>query len=85
MKVTVYHEGEGCLVTLDDVTYTDDNTTWFTETNNSREVAMITDYQGGLLIKNCGYCYPIWLYDVSRAEIGFSRRKARALLKRLNY
>jgi hypothetical protein len=32
----------------------------------------ITDFKGGVIIKELGYGYPIWLYDVTRSEIGHS-------------
>ena len=82
MKITAYNPHKGRSETLD-VEYTADNTTWFTDTGNPDDILMITDYPGGLLLQNCGYRYPIWLYDVSRAEICFSRTDARKLLKRI--
>jgi hypothetical protein len=84
MKITAYNPQKGRLETLD-VEYTTENTTWFTDTGNPRDISMITDYQGGILLQNCGYHYPTWLYDLSRAEIGFSRTEAKKLVKRINY
>ena len=84
MKITVYNPQKGRLETLD-VIYTAENTTWFNDTGKPGSVVMITDYRVGLLIKESGYNYPTWLYDFSRSDIGFSRAKARALLKQFVY
>lgn len=78
MESTVYNPQKGRLETLD-VDYTDENTTWFKVTRNNSDIYMITDFQGGLLIRELGYSYPIWLYDISRADIGYSRKKAKQL------
>ena len=40
---------------------------------------MITDAFDGLLTKEYGYNYPVWIDGVSRAEIGHSRHKASSL------
>jgi hypothetical protein len=37
---------------------------------------MITDFEGDLLIREFGYDYPLRIYSVCRADIGFDRRKA---------
>ena len=42
-------------------------------------VCMITDFEGGILINEFGYGYPVWIYDVSRAQIGYNQRKAKEL------
>jgi hypothetical protein len=41
---------------------------------------MITDWEGGLLIKS-GFNYPVWVYDVTRADIGYSQKRAKELLR----
>ena len=43
-------------------------------------VTLIADCDGGLLIK-VGFNCPIYLYDVSRADIGYSQKKARELIR----
>jgi len=78
MECTVYNPQKGGLETLD-VEFTAANTTWFDYGRNS-SVTMITDWGGGLLIKS-GFNYPTWVYDVSRADIGYSRKKARELMR----
>ena len=42
---------------------------------------MITDFEGGLIIKKLDYNYPIWLYDISRADIDYSQKKAKLLIR----
>lgn len=76
MECTVYNPQKGRLETLE-VEITQENTTRFSSRGNG-SVTMITDWDGGLLIKS-GFDYPIWVYDVSRADIGYSQKKAREL------
>jgi hypothetical protein len=40
---------------------------------------MITDFKAGIIIKELGYGYPVWIYDVSRSEIRYSHKKAKEL------
>jgi hypothetical protein len=80
MELTVYNPQKGQLETLD-VEFTDENTTWFENSGNARTVSTITDFGGGLLIKKVDSSYPIWLYDLSRAEIDYSHKKAKQLIK----
>lgn len=76
MECTVYNPQKGRLETLD-VELTDENTTHF-YSRRSGSVSMIADWDGGLIIK-FGYDYPMYIYDVTRAEIGFSSKKAEHL------
>ena len=76
MECTVYTPQKGRLETLD-VEFTEDNTTHF-YSRRSDSVTMIADWDGGLLIKS-GYDYPIYIYEVSRAEVGFNSKKAEQL------
>ena len=39
------------------------------------------DFDGGLVISDSGYSYPVLIYDVSRADINHSRLKALELLQ----
>lgn len=78
MECTLYNPQKGRLETLD-VELTEDNTTHF-YSRRSGSVTMITDWDGGLLIKS-GYDYPMYLYGVSRAAIGFSRNRAEQLMR----
>lgn len=73
MECTVYNPQKGRTETLD-VEFTLANTTHFTSGSNDR-VTMITDLDGGLLIKS-EFDYPVYVYDVTRADIGFSQKKA---------
>ena len=59
--------------------FNENNTTWFSECRTARDIRMISDLDGGLLISEFDYTYPIWIYDVSRADIGYDQKKARQL------
>lgn len=76
MECTVYNPQKGRLETIK-IEFTADNTTHFTSRGNG-SATEITDWDGGLLIKS-GFDYPVYLYDVSRADIEFSQKKAREL------
>jgi hypothetical protein len=74
-EITIYNFQKSRLETIN-FEFTDKNTTWFDDCVNDQDVHMITDAFGGLLIREYGYNYPVWIDGVSRAEIGYSRRKA---------
>lgn len=76
MKCLVFNPQKGRLETLD-VELTPENTTRFTSRGHG-SVTMITDWNGGLLIKT-DFDHPTYVYDVSRADIGYNQRKAREL------
>jgi hypothetical protein len=76
MECLVYNPQKGRLESLE-VELTPENTTRFTSCGNA-SVTMITDWDGGLLIKS-GFDHPVYIYDVSRADIGHSQKKAREL------
>lgn len=78
MEMTVYNPHKGRLETIDAV-FTDENTTWFENCADDHDVSMITDFQGDILISEFGYSYPIRIYSVSRADIGYDQRKAKEL------
>lgn len=78
MEETVYNPQKGRLETIQ-VEYSKQNTTWFDNWVDSEDIYMITDYKGGILIKECNYTYPVWLYDVSRAKINYDQEKAKEI------
>ncbi len=78
MEYTVYNLQKGRLETVE-VEFTEENTTWFSDRGNG-SVTLIADWKGGLLIK-AGFNYPIYLYDVSREDIGYSQKRARSLMR----
>lgn len=78
MKITVFNPQKGRQETID-IEFTGNNTTWFNEYRTARDISMITDFDGGLLISEFDYTYPIWIYDVSRADIGYDQKKAKQL------
>jgi len=80
METTVYNPQKGRLETIA-VEFTKDNTTWFENYCGPRGIYMITDFEGGLLVRESDYTYPVWIYEISRADIGHSQKKARQLLQ----
>lgn len=81
MEITVYNPQKGRLETID-AEFTKKNTTWFEKYRTPRDIHMITDFEGGILIQEFDYTYPFWIYDVSRADIGYDQKKARQLRRR---
>lgn len=79
METVVFNPQKMRLETIK-IRFTAANTTWFDSCQN-RDIYSITDYAGGLVITECNYNYPVWLYGVSRASIGYSRSRAFKLLK----
>lgn len=77
--MTVCNPQKGRLETID-VEITEKNTTWFDNCMDNEDIYMITDVKGGLVIKELGYTYPTWIYDVSRDDIGHERKKAKELI-----
>ena len=78
METTVYNPQKGRLETVD-VEFTNDNTTWFSQCRNANDISRITDFEGGILISECSYNYPIRIYDTSRADIRYDQKKAKEL------
>ena len=78
MEITVCNPQKGRYETID-VAFTDENTTWFDECEDSHGIFSITDLQGGILIKEADYTYPLYVYDISRSDIGHDHGRARAL------
>ena len=80
MEMTVYNPQKGRLETLD-VEINKNNTTWFNNDRTPRNIRMITDYQGGIIIAEFDYTYPIWIYGVTRADIAYGTQKAKRLIR----
>ncbi len=78
MEMTVYNPQKGRLETIDTI-LTEENTTWFDHCTGVHEIYTITDFEGDLLIREFEYAYPIRIYNVCRADIGFDQRKAEEL------
>jgi hypothetical protein len=78
MEETVYNPQKGRLETIQ-VEYTRENTTWFDNNARKENIYMITAFDGGMLIKECDYTYPVWVYDVSRADINYDQDKAKKI------
>ena len=78
METTICNPQKGRIETID-VVFTGENTTWFDECDDSNGIFSITDLQGGILIKEADYTYPLYVYDICRADIGYNHSRARAL------
>jgi hypothetical protein len=78
MKITVCNPQKGRLETID-IVVTENNTTWFNQCRTTGDIRMITDFDGGLLISGFDYTYPLWIYNVSRADIGYDQKNAKQL------
>jgi hypothetical protein len=78
METTVCNPQKGGLETID-VEFTPDNTTWFDDCEDNHGILSITDLRGGILIKEEAYTYPLYLYDINRADIGHDHARARAI------
>ena len=78
MGKSVYNPQKGRIETVD-IEFTNDNTTWFSHYKNARDISMITDFDGDLLISEFGYTHPVRIYGISRADIGYDQKKARQL------
>jgi len=78
METTVYNPQKGRLETVD-VEFTNDNTTWFRQCKNADDISMITDFAGDILISEFGHRYPLRIYDISRADIGYDQKNAKKL------
>jgi hypothetical protein len=78
MQQTVYNPQKGRLETID-ITFTDNNTTWFDAADDSSGVSLIADFEGGLVIAGSNYSYPVLIHDVSRSDINHDRQQAKEL------
>jgi hypothetical protein len=78
MQITIANPQKGSLETID-IEFTDQNTTWFDDEENTNGVYRVTDFEGGLLISELDYSYPILIYDKSRKDIDYDKHKANEL------
>ena len=81
MQITIENPQKARLETID-IEFTDENTTWFDDEENTDGIYKVTDFEGGLLISELPYSYPILIYDVSRKDIGYDKHKADELKRR---
>jgi hypothetical protein len=82
MELTIYNPQKARRETIH-VDITEQNTTWFNNCRKESEIYSITDFKGGLLIKKYGYTCPIWVYDISRADIRYNQKRAQKALKKV--
>ena len=76
---TVYNPQKGRLEMID-VSVTAENTTWFQSDRTPCPIFAITDHEGGLLIRESGYSYPVLIYNITRSDIGHCWKKAKGLM-----
>ncbi|MCW3974752.1 MAG: hypothetical protein NWE86_00720 [Candidatus Bathyarchaeota archaeon] len=77
MEISIYNSLKSRLETID-IEFTEKNTTWF-DCENDNDIYMITDFNDGILIKELGYSYPIWIDGETRASIAYDQQKAKKL------
>ena len=75
MDVTVWNSAKSRLETMD-IEFTDKNTTWFDDEEETTVVYMLTDVDGGLLISERSYDYPVFIIDKSRQDVNYDAQKA---------
>jgi hypothetical protein len=78
MQITIANPQKGRSETID-IEFTDQNTTWFDDKKNTDGIYRVTDFEGGLLISELDYSYPILIYDKSRKDIDYDKHKANEL------
>jgi hypothetical protein len=82
METTIYNSAKSRIETIN-IDITKKNSTWFDDVTQADAVYRITDFKGGLLIKKNNYEYPVWINDISRADVDHDRRKAQKILRSL--
>jgi hypothetical protein len=75
MGITIWNSAKSRLETMD-IEFTDKNTTWFEDEKETPVVYMLTDVDGGLLISERSYDYPVFIIDKTRQDINYSAQKA---------
>ena len=78
MSITIFNTAKSRLETVE-FEISRENTTWFDDYEKDYEAYTITDMNGGLLISELGYGYPVWFDDISRADIGYDKQRATEL------
>jgi len=78
MSILAYNYHKGRTETID-IEFTNDNTTWFNNCRTARDIYMITDFEGGILLGEFDYTYPLLIYNISRADINYDQKKAKQL------
>ena len=73
MELTTYNHQRGRL-RMHEVTFTVDNSAWLKYSCSSTAVGAIMDLKGRAIIQKNDYSYPIWLYEISRANIDHKKQ-----------
>ena len=85
MQMTIYNSAKCRLETVR-FEIKEENTTWFDDSPEPDSIYTITDFEGGLLIKQGLYDTPIWIDGVSRDDIGNDQYQVEKLLnERVGY
>ena len=75
MGITIWNSAKSRLETMD-IEFTDKNTTWFDDEDKNPVIYMLTDVDGGLLISERSYNYPMLIPDKSRQDVNYSVQTA---------
>jgi hypothetical protein len=75
MQISACNPQKGRLETIE-IEFTEKKTTWFDDCDSQEDIYTITDIDGGLLIRQFGYRYPVLIYDLSRAQINNDKSRA---------
>jgi len=79
METTIYNSAKSRIETIN-IDITKKNSTWFDDVIQADAVYRITDFNGGLLITKNNFEYPVWINDVSRADVDHDGQKAQRIL-----
>jgi len=74
MGITIWNSAKSRLETMD-IEFTGKNTTWFDDEDENPVVRMITDVDGGLLISEHSFNYPVFITDKTRQDVNYSAQK----------
>lgn len=80
MNLDVFNPQKGRIESIK-VEITEKNTTWFENALRSEDIYKLTEFYGNLIVFYLDYRYPILIYDVTRKDIGYNPKKAKALVK----
>ena len=78
MEISIYNSLKSRLETID-MKFTKKNTTCFGDCKHDNDIYKITDLNEGILIKEFGYSYPIWIDGKTRASISYDQRKGKKI------
>jgi len=74
MGISIYHSLKSRLETIN-IKFTKENTTWFDDCEQDNDIDKVIDFNDGILIKEFGYSYPIWIDGETRASISYDHQR----------